>query len=520
MMKSIIYYLLLCLVCMLPSCIKNDIPYPHISLSVERIYFRGQIGAAQIDNEKHTVTVQLSDTVLLQSVHLDSVFYSDPSLTSTLSPGTDLNLSDSYPFTLSLYQEYHWTLSAQQTIDYSFRVKGQVGESVIDAANHRAIVYVNKSVDLKNVTVEELKLGPSTSIIKPELSVLTDFSKKKTVVCMFKDEMVEWDLYVFHTDSNITTGTPYPWVNVAWLNGTGEADAVNGFEIKEADAEEWEKVDPTLIISDGGNFSARLTHLKPSTDYVYRAYSGDEYGDEVTFTTYAPMLIPNASFDYWTKEKAVWNPWREGETAFWDTGNKGAATLGESNTIPSDDTYDGGDGKSAQLCSRFVGIGSIGKFAGNIYMGNFVKVDGTNGILNFGRPYTSFPTRLKLHYKYKTVPIDYVSEEWATLKGQPDTCAIYIALGDWDEPVEIRTRPSNRKLFDKHDPHVIAYAEHYQGSTVNDWTPLELELEYRDKKRKPTYMLIVCSASKYGDYFTGGAGTTLWIDNLSLEFDY
>jgi hypothetical protein len=36
----------------------------------------------------------------------------------------------------------------------------------------------------------------------------------------------------------------------------------------------------------------------------------------------------------------------------------------------------------------------------------------------------------------------------------------------------------------------------------------------------PTYLIVVCSASKYGDYFTGGAGSVLYVDDFSLEYDY
>ena len=105
-------------------------------------------------------------------------------------------------------------------------------------------------------------------------------------------------------------------------------------------------------------------------------------------------------------------------------------------------------------------------------------------------------------------------------KDKPDTCAIYIALGDWDKPVEIRTNPRDRKLFDKNDPHVIAYAEFNSGTSVDSYTPLELTLQYKSTSRVPTHLIVVCSASKYGDYFTGGAGATLTIDEFSLEYDY
>ena len=41
-----------------------------------------------------------------------------------------------------------------------------------------------------------------------------------------------------------------------------------------------------------------------------------------------------------------------------------------------------------------------------------------------------------------------------------------------------------------------------------------------DTSRVPTYIVVVASASKYGDYFTGGDGSVLFIDDFSLEYDY
>ena len=48
----------------------------------------------------------------------------------------------------------------------------------------------------------------------------------------------------------------------------------------------------------------------------------------------------------------------------------------------------------------------------------------------------------------------------------------------------------------------------------------DLKLEYRATNRKPTYIVLVCSASKYGDFFTGASGSVLYVDEFSLEYDY
>lgn len=46
-------------------------------------------------------------------------------------------------------------------------------------------------------------------------------------------------------------------------------------------------------------------------------------------------------------------------------------------------------------------------------------------------------------------------------------------------------------------------------------------MKYNEEKNGGNlYIVIVASASKYGDYFTGGDGSTLWLDELSIEYDY
>ena len=85
--------------------------------------------------------------------------------------------------------------------------------------------------------------------------------------------------------------------------------------------------------------------------------------------------------------------------------------------------------------------------------------------------------------------------------------------------MEIRTKPSVRNLFNPKDPSVIAYAEYYTAENITSWQEFNLELDYRTTNRKPTYMVLVFSASKYGDYFTGGNGSVLQLDELKLEFE-
>ncbi len=130
------------------------------------------------------------------------------------------------------------------------------------------------------------------------------------------------------------------------------------------------------------------------------------------------------------------------------------------------------------------------------------------------------PTKLRGYYQYTTGPIDYTNKEMTDLKGQPDTCSIYIAMTDWTAPYEIRTNPSNRQLFDKNASYVIGYGELERATSMDAYEEFEIELKYRSTSIMPSFIMITCASSKYGDYFTGSTSSVLYVDQLSLDYDY
>lgn len=502
------------------SCINNDIPYPVIPMQITAFKVDGQLGNAVIDNSNRTVTVTVADTVNLKKVMVTHCSVTE-GIVAPLDSADMLDLSSPKKFTLSLYQDYEWTIKAEQTIERVFSVKKQFGKAVFNTTLHQAMVHISPKSSQRAVEIKELRLGPTKiTTMEPQLEGIVDFSLPKKVTVKYHDIVEEWTVMVSQTDKTVATGEADAWVNVAWLHGTGEEGMSNGFEYKETSASAWTKVTEENITTVDGEMTTCVSGLRAQTSYTFRVFSGEDYGDEVEFITGEAVSLPGGTFDEWYKNGKVWCPWAENGNPVWDTGNEGATTLGESNTQPTDDTWNG-KGQAGRLESKFVGIGSIGKFAaGNLFVGDFVGVDGTNGILDMGRLFTARPTKLRGHYKYTTAPISYTAAGYEYLKEKPDTCAIYIALGDWNEPVRIRTKPSDLKVFDKNDPNIIAYAEFYSGTTVTEYKNFELTLDYRATNRVPKYLVIVCSASKFGDYFVGGAGSVLYVDDFTLEYDY
>lgn len=512
------------LLTLLCGCIHNDLPYPRIYPEITDIMAEGESAPAVIDAEKRLVTLTMGEDADLSAVKiLDCVIAPEGAVVADDVFASPLNLIRPCNVTLRLYQDIIWTIRATQPIERAFTVDGQMGASVIDVPGRRVVFNVARGADISALNVTACKLGSSIAVQTPDLTGRTvDFSSPVEVEVSERGNLSHWTIYCEVIDASVLISSVDPWTRVAWISASAHQERDNGFEYRLEGSTEWMKVPAEWITVSDGTMTCRLIHLSPSTTYEVRAYSDLDYTTVHSFTTGEEAQLPNGNMDLWWLDGKVWDPWAEGSAPFWDTGNKGASTLGTSNTIPTPETYTG-TGYAAQLKSEFKGVGSIGKLAaGNIFTGVYVRTDGTNGILNFGRNFSQRPTRLTAMYKYVSAPISHVGSdpEFADWKGRPDIAQIYIALTDWSAPLEIRTNPRNRQLFDPDDPGVIAYGSLSVDETVAEWTPLSIDLEYRSTSRVPRYILVVCSASKYGDYFVGGTGSILTIDDFTLEYDY
>lgn len=272
---------------------------------------------------------------------------------------------------------------------------------------------------------------------------------------------------------------------------------------------------------EGTAFTARITGLEPAVTYEVMPYTALEQNETsiFEFTTEEAAQLPNFNFDSWYKDGKEWYPNADlGDNYFWDSGNKGANTLSEINPTTPEETFVV-KGKAVKMESKYVVIAFAG---GNIYSGSFgeASVSFTNpgASINFGRPYTSRPTALQGWYSYAPVAINRVKDPYEDLEGTMDIGKIYIALTDWDSSFEVNT--STKKFFNPEDPAVIAYGELDITENSNGvYKEFTINLDYRDLERKPTHVLLVATASKYADYFTGGEGSTLYIDEFEFLFE-
>ncbi|WP_370862420.1 PCMD domain-containing protein [Parabacteroides faecis] len=537
--------LLMAACCLLNSCIENDVPYPYLVGQITGITVDGMSGNPQIQNNNRTVSIEVNDQVDIQALRItrlqvtnDASVFPDtlkclnveafpekgfPSLDSVPSSAdTRIDFSAPVHIMLKTYQDYLWTVSVTQVFNRSIKLSKQVGDAVFDVKNKQAVVYVTEDQSLKNITVESMQLGSSIAVTTPEPTEVKDFSRPVIFEVKAFGRTEKWTVNVLYTDNTSSDISVFPRTKQAIVSGGIQSGASVAVEYKEKNAAQWIELATANVNVDGTNFTADITGLTPATAHQCRANINGAAGATLDFTTASAEMITNGSFDEWSQDAAkpkLWYPWADGGTSFWDTGNKGATLVGgDSNSMPTEETCNG-KGRAAKLESKYVLV----KFAaGNIFSGSYLRTDVTDGVLSFGRPFSSFPTKLKIHYKYNPKPIDKTSAsygDYAHLLGRPDSCFIYLALTDWDAPLEIRTRPANRQLFDKNDKNVIAYTELISGTESSSYQEVELPITYRYTNRTPKYMVLVATSSKYGDYFTGGEGSTLWIDDFELIYE-
>lgn len=543
MIKKLLYTTL-CLLAFHGCKIENDIPYPIEEASIEAFTVEGQLqsapeGAAQagINKDTRTVTLYVDDTVDLTKLRITRLTITPEGAEIITNPedcedaerfpttgfdipdnlaDTRMDFSNPVQFTLRTYQDYVWTVNITQFIDRQVDVEGMVN-AVIDAENRRAIIYISSEQDLSNIQINTLDLeGPSGKISR-DISAVHDFtSPQKFMISRGwdPDTYREWTVYVYHANETTSQASIFPMTTRATLTGSIVSGKRPEIEYKQANASSWSTLPASNVSVNGSRYTATFTGLTGSTAYQYRVTVDGVAGAEQSFTTAPATPLENGGFENWYMDDKIYVPNATG-SRFWGSGNPGAASFIGNLTTPTSDAV---SGQAALLESKDAVI-KLG--AGNIFTGDFT-LDGTNGILHFGQPFTTFPTALRLYYKYTSTTINRIGEQVGaleSLRGRPDSCHIYIALSDKSEPYEIRTRPSERKMFNKNDANIIAYGEFISAQTISSYQQITIPLEYRATNRTPKYIVIVCSASKYGDYFIGGEGSTLWLDEMELIYE-
>lgn len=330
------------------------------------------------------------------------------------------------------------------------------------------------------------------------------------------------------------------WATRATVSGTIlKAVAANPgvvYRVKTSARAEGDWIQASEVKIEGNKYSAVLTGLQPGTTYEYTATADGYISSNIkTFSTEAAPQLPNASFEEWHSGKTSIDSknldliFADGGSMFWDSGNHGSIKANTNVTEFSSDKKHSGNG-CARLTSKFASIIGIGKLAaGNIFIGEYLGTDVTDGILGWGRPWTSRPTAVTMWVHYTPVAVSHQKDNPGGVKiGDMDTGKIYIAILDnskrtdpkaADKPYPVIVNTKSQTFFDVNGDNVIAYGEIIldKATEGDQMVQVRIPLTYRSNK-KASNIMMTASSSTYGDYFTGGEGSTLYIDDIQLEY--
>ncbi len=526
MMKNLFKYaILLVSAWVMSSCIENDLSYPNIVAEISSFVVDGQ-ESVKIDNETRTVSIVLDENADISRLKVVGYSFSNDAEMVGEMPKY-LDLRQEFRLTLRIYRDFEWTITATQPIDRYINVDNQIGEAVFDVETKTAHVYVTDRQDLMKVRFNSMKLEPDGSVIKTTVGYVNgerfeaDCRFPMVLDCVvarffyveYQGEMIEWQVKVLQKAVELELDSVEPWACFANVSGMTNGKGNPVVEYRRTVDTEWITY-PAVI--DGTKLSARIRGLEPETEYAVRLFNGETATSEAVFTTEAAPQLENLGFDDWYEDGKVWMPNLNAGVQIWDTANPGSAAIGVSPTAPESDVVV--SGKAVRMETMQVNILGIKKLAaGNIYTGKFDKLAGLGAELDWGVPFGARPLAVRGYYKYSPKVIDIAEDkDYKDKLGQMDECQIQIFLAEWDKPFHVNS--AKKQFVDRDNASVIAFSEFCSSEESGEYATFTLPIVYNDR-RTPTYIVMSGCASRYGNFFCGGLGSLLYIDEFELVYD-
>lgn len=233
----------------------------------------------------------------------------------------------------------------------------------------------------------------------------------------------------------------------------------------------------------------------------------------------------NMSFDYWSKDGSGESCYASGATdaekRVWASANSTTAFLGKSTCVPERDFVAvPGAGKTAvKLQTQSVNVLFAEKLAsGCIFTGQMgnINISKLNASLKWGVPFTLRPRSMEGYACYKPVAINESHAPYEYRSGMTDNGHVFVILCDWEE--QFIVDPALSSFVDTdNDPAIIGYGKVTFDHSMTGYEKFTLNIEYRND-RTPKFLVIVASSSALGDYFTGGVGSTLYLDEFRFLY--
>lgn len=302
---------------------------------------------------------------------------------------------------------------------------------------------------------------------------------------------------------------------------------------------------PEFTLTPGATISpASGTKLNFSSPQYYEVTSEDgqwkkQYKVEATTTYNIPTLFQFEKVRTKGNYLVFYETDVSGkETIEWASGNSGFSFAGAGtgpDTYPTYQSNIGYEGKCLALTTRKTGsMGATMNMpiaAGNLFLGTFSVSEAIKNPLKgtkFGIPTDAVPSRMKGYYKYQAGDIFYELDESAKDKlkpipGKKDIFNIYAVF--YESTTEMEKLDGTNALAED-NPNILAVARITDAKETEEWTEFDLPFVFRPGKTVDPVKLaegkynltIVFSSSIDGDRFSGAPGSTLCVDEVTMEY--
>lgn len=349
-------------------------------------------------------------------------------------------------------------------------------------------------------------------------------------------------------------GVEQSWVNAHKEMIIGQPIVTNTYvSFSIVDGSDRSALDPSFVLSEG----TRLTMMSGGAEvdangvtrnfsspqeYIARSQDGN-WSKTYTVSFNYPQPIGLMSFEHYQLDNTNrYHEWYEVDTTdvenpkrdYWSTGNPGYAMTGKGKgktyeVYPTISDPLGYKGNCVRLITRSTGsFGDLVKMpiaAGNIFIGTF----DTQEALKKPREATHFglqlvggkPVSLEGYYKYKA------GEKFTVGKVEHpefrDTADIYAVVYEVD-PADFQPLNGDDVLTSSR---IVMMARIDYPGEPQEWThfvePFRLlpGKEWSDERvRMKGYAIaVVATSSRQGAYFNGAVGSTLWVDELKVNWE-
>ena len=193
------------------------------------------------------------------------------------------------------------------------------------------------------------------------------------------------------------------------------------------------------------------------------------------------ITLPNMDFENWTSYSG--GAYEEPSGGVWATANR-IALLGM--PVTTEKTTDAFSGTYAakMTTKKYVGMTLTGSLATGVFDENLTPPAN----MKLGQPFTGRPIRFTGYYKY--------------INNAGDSCAIYATLSKWNG--------SAREVVGKANLQNTS-------NTVSTYTKFDLPFVYNSSDIPDTISMVFASSAG-GAQMLGNDGSTLFVDNINLEY--